>query len=105
MKAVTRKRYTAEFKAQAVSLVELGKPVPEVAQDLGIGSSILYGWMRKLGQPAQRGSEGGRAEGEEPVADELRRLRRQLAHLQLENDILKKAAIILGTNPLPANMR
>lgn len=105
MKAVTRKRYTTEFKAQAVSLVELGKPVPEVAQDLGIGSSILYGWVRKQGQPAQLGSAGPRAAGEEPVADELRRLRRQLAHLQLENDILKKAAVILGTNPLPANMR
>jgi transposase len=108
MKAVTRKRYTAEFKAQAVNLVELGKPVPEVAQDLGIGSSILYGWVRKQGQSAQLGSGGGRApqeRGEEPVADELRRLRRQLAHLQLENDILKKAAVILGTNPLPANMR
>lgn len=105
MKAVTRKRYTAEFKAQAVSLVELGKPVPEVAQDLGIGSSILYGWVCKQGQPAQRGSGGDRAGGEEPGADELRRLRRQLAHLQLENDILKKAAIILGTNPLPVNMR
>ena len=44
MQAVTRKRYTAEFKAQAVSLVGLGKPVSEVAEDLGIGSSILYGF-------------------------------------------------------------
>ncbi len=41
--------------------------------------------------------------GEEPVADELRRLRREIAHLKLENDILKKAAVILGTKPpLPA---
>jgi len=101
MKAVTRKRYTAEFKAQAVGLVELGKPVSEVAEDLGIGSSILYGWVRKDAQPAQLGSEGRRAEGEEPAADELRRLRREVAHLQLENDILKKAAVILGTKPQP----
>jgi transposase len=105
MPAVTRKRYTAEFKAQAVNLVALGKPVAEVAQDLGIGSSILYGWVRKGGQPAQLGSAGGRAAGEVSEADELRRLRRELAHLRLENDILKKAAVILGTNPLPANMR
>lgn len=105
MSAVSRRRYTSEFKAQAVGLVALGKPVSEVAEDLGIGSSILYGWVRKQGQSARLGSEGGRAEGEEPAADELRRLRRQLAHLQLENDILKKAAVILGTNPLPANMR
>ncbi|MEA3208297.1 MAG: transposase [Chthoniobacter sp.] len=58
MKAVTRKRYTAEFKAQAVGLVGLGKPVPEVAEDLGIGTSILYGWVRKGAQPGSSGAEG-----------------------------------------------
>jgi transposase len=100
MSTVTRKRYTPEFKAQAVELVGLGKPVAEVAEDLGISSSILYGWVRKDAQPAQFGSEGGRAVGEAPAADELRRLRRENAHLKLENDILKKAAVILGTKPL-----
>ena len=99
MKAVTRKRYTAEFKAQAVGLVGLGKPVVEVAEDLAIGTSLLYGWMRKGSQPGQIGSEGLRAVGEEPAADELPRLRREIANLKLENDILKKAAVILGTNP------
>lgn len=103
MKAVPRKRYTSEFKAQAVELVGLGKPVPEVAEDLGIGTSILYGWVRKDAQPAQFGSAAPRVVGEEPAADELRRLRREIAHLKLENDILKKAAVILGTKPpLPA---
>ena len=96
MRTVTRKRYSAEFKAQAVELVGLGKPVSEVAEDLEIGSSILYGWVRKA---ARLGSEGGRAVGEEPAADELRRLRREVANLKLENDILKKAAVILGTKP------
>jgi transposase-like protein len=37
--------------------------------------------------------------GEEPAADKLRRLRREIANLKLENDILKKAAVILGTKP------
>jgi transposase len=99
MKPVTRKRYTIEFKAQAVGLVGLGKPVPDVAEDLGIGTSILYGWVRKDSQSAQLGSGGLRAVGEEPAADELRRLRRENANLKLENDILKKAAVILGTKP------
>ena len=36
-----RQRYTAEFKAQAVELVRMGKPVPTVAQELGIGSDLL----------------------------------------------------------------
>lgn len=99
MKSVTRKRYTPEFKAQAVRLVGMGKPVPEVAEDLEIGTSILYGWVRQGSQPAQLGSAGLRAVGEEPEADELRRLRREVANLKLENDILKKAAVILGTRP------
>lgn len=99
MTSVPRKRYTAEFQAQAVDLVELGKPVPQVARDLGISEGVLYKWVRKGSQAAQLGSEGQRAEGEEPAADELRRLRRENANLKLENDILKKAAVILGTKP------
>ena len=98
MKETTRKRYSTEFKAQAVELVKLGKPVPEVAQELGLGTGILYRWTRSVrdtSQPAQIGSEGLRAVGEQAEADELRRLRRENAHLKLENDILKKAAVIL----------
>ena len=79
MEPVTRKRYTAEFKAQAVELVGLGKPVSEVAEDLEIGTNVLYRWVRDGGQPTQIGSAGGRAVGEEPEADELRRLRRENA--------------------------
>ena len=99
MEAVTRKRYTEEFRAQAIELVGMGKPVSEVAEDLEIGTNILYRWVRNGGQSARLGSEGGRAVGEEPTADELRRLRRENANLKLENDILKKAAVILGTKP------
>ena len=105
MTSATRKRYTSEFKAQAVGLVGLGKPVSEVAEDLGIGSSILYGWVRKTPQPGQPGSAGLRAAGEQPAADELPRLRREIATLKLENDILKKAAVILGTRTWPTPAR
>jgi transposase-like protein len=37
-----RKRYSEEFKAQAVELAALGKPVSEVAKDLGIPSDLIY---------------------------------------------------------------
>ena len=100
MNTVTRKRYTPEFKAQLVELVALGKPVPEVAQEFGIGTSLLYKWIGKNPQPGQPGGEGLQAAGEEAAAAELPRLRREIAHLKLENDILKKAAVILGTRPL-----
>ncbi len=101
METVSKKRYSSEFKAQAVGLVGTGKPVKDVARDLGLSEGVLYEWVRKAGpQPAQFGSAGGRAEGESSGADELRRLRRENAHLKMENDILKKAAVILGTKPL-----
>ena len=45
------------------------------------------------------GAPGAGAVGDQAVTDELRELRGRLADLQLENDILKKAAVILGTKP------
>ena len=94
---MARKRFTAEFKAQAVELVKLGKPVPVVAEELGIHEGNLYRWVGPQGESEQIGSEGLRAAGEKPAAGELLRLRRENAQLKLENDILKKAAVILGT--------
>lgn len=93
-----RKRYTPEFKAQAVELLETGKPVPQVAEELCISSGLLYKW-RHDSQGVQVGSAGPRAEGEGGGADDLRALRRENALLRQENDILKKAAVILGTRP------
>jgi transposase len=93
MATKTRKRYTEEFKAQAVELLQTGKPVSELAEELGISSDLLYSWRRS----AQVGSVGMRAGGELSEADDLRALRRENAQLRMENDILKKAAIILGT--------
>jgi transposase len=90
-----RKRYTTEFKAQAVELLETGKPVPQVAEELCISSALLYKWR----QGAQVGSTGPRVVGEGAGADDLHALRRENALLRQENDILKKAAVILGTRP------
>ena len=100
-----KKRYSAEFKAQAVDLVKLGKSVAAVAAELGIGEGVLYSWVRKDSLATKLGSGEIRAEGEEPSADEIRRLRRENAQLKLENDILKKAAVILGTKSLPKDER
>jgi transposase len=100
MNQKSRKRYTPEFKAQAVELLCTGKPVPQVAEELCISSNLLYKW-RQDSQGAQVGSAGPRAEGEEAGADDLRALRRENALLKMENDILKKAAVILGTRPQP----
>jgi len=97
-----RKRYTPEFKAQAVELLDTGKPVTQVAEELCISSNLLYQW-RQDAQGAQGGSAGPRAVGEGAGADDLRALRRENALLRQENDILKKAAVILGTRPQPSS--
>ena len=103
MSIKVRKHYTAEFKAQAVELVRAGRATQTVATELEVELSCLYTWVRSANagltqaQGAQFGSGGLRAGGEQAAAHELRTLRRELARLQMENDILKKAAVILGT--------
>lgn len=108
MRTVNRKRYSNDFRDQAIELVTLGRPVPQVAQELGISTTVLYRWTQALRETAVGGSPtqfGGavqrlpQARDEVDEAAELRRLRRENAHLLMENDILKKAAVILGTQP------
>ena len=70
----------------------MGKPVADVAQDLQVSSNLLYGWR----------SQSQRTQSE---ADALRALRRENARLQAENDILKKAAIILGSRTQPSSAK
>ena len=95
-----RQRYTAEFKAQAVALLETGKPVTQVAEELCISTNLLYNW-KSNSQGAQAGGTGPQAADQRSAADALRSLQRENALLKQENDILKKAAVILGTTPQP----
>ena len=95
---MSKKRYTPEFKAQAVELANLGKPISLVAEELEIRPDLIYRWRREGVQPA--GSRNGAAtEITQNEAAELRALRREITDLKLENDILKKADVILGTKP------
>src|SRR5579864_917923 len=98
-----KRRFTAEFKAQAVGLVMEGKPIPEAARELGIRTGNLYRWVNDLTKGGvEPGSGGLGAVGAEAAADELRALRRENARLRMDNDILKKAAAILASYP-PGN--
>ena len=107
----TRKRYTPEFKAQAVELVAAGRPVADIARDFEIEPSCLYSWVREsnrkpgVAQAVQPGSGVLPAGGGGDAADELRRLRRENAELRLDNEILKKAAVIIGTKIQPNDAR
>lgn len=98
MSKKTYQRYTPEFKEQALALLGTGKPVAEVAADLCVSTNLIYEW-RSRAQGPQGGSAGQAAGGGLSEADALRALRRENTRLLAENDILKKAAIILGSKP------
>ena len=104
MSQTARKRYTTEFKARAVELLDTGKPIPQLAQELCISSNLLYKW-RQDSLATHPGNAGSQASGQRSAADELRALRREMTLLKQEHDILKKAAIILGTRPQPNSVK
>ena len=93
MNVASRRKFTRAFKEQAVQLVQSGKPVSQVAAELEIHSNMLYRWI------TQFSSASDNSEVSSDPASELRRLQRQIAELKMENAILKKAAVILGTSP------
>ncbi len=86
---VQRRKFSPQFKAEAVQLVlETGKPIAEVARDLGINDGTLgnwvHAWRREHPEPEQPLTPMERARVKE-LEDENRRLR-------MENEFLKKAA-------------
>ena len=81
-------RFTDEFKQEAVAqVVERGHAVSEVADRLGISTKSLYTWKALFSKPVTvRSSEAD-------LATELRRVKKELARVTEERDILKKAAL------------
>ena len=85
------KRFTDEFKAEAVKQVsERGYPVTEVAERLGVSSHSLYGWLRERGISR----EVRKAKKSVDLVQENARLRAELRRAEEERDILKKAAAL-----------
>lgn len=83
-----RRRFTAEFKAEAVRLVaSVGKPLAQVARELGINEQVLRTWKKQA-----RAADGTGVVPEHfAQAEEIRQLRRELLRVCEERDILKKA--------------
>ena len=82
--------FTKEFEREAVRLAETsGRTRREIADDLGIGLSTLTRWLSRNRDAII--DEPGRREGDEDMATELKRLRRENEVLRQERDILKKA--------------
>lgn len=90
---IKRQRFTAEFKREAVRLLDAGeRPASEVAIDLGIRRNQLYKWKADLLRSGELSFPGpGRKPGDQD--SEIARLKRELARVTEERDVLKKAAV------------
>ncbi len=87
----TRRRFDEEFKEGAVRIVrETGRPIAQVARELGINEGTLGNWVAK-DRRAREGGDGGLTESER---EELLRLRRENATLAMERDVLKRSVAL-----------
>ena len=95
-----RKTYTPEFKLEMIKLIEeQGQKIGAVATQYEIGESSLKAWLKRY-RAEQQGNpiSNGNALTEEQR--EIQRLKREVAQLKLERDILKKASALLAIDTL-----
>ncbi len=85
-----RKKYDREFREGAVRIVEeTGKPVAQVARDLGVNEGTLGNWVVR-----SREAREGRGELTRDDLEELKRLRSEVAELRMERDVLKRSVVL-----------
>ena len=86
-----RRKFSREFKFEAVRLVkDRGVAVAQAARDLDVHENVLRKWVRDLSMDPQHAFPG---HGQmKPEQLEIDRLRKEVAKLKAERDILKKAA-------------
>lgn len=102
----TRRKYDSAFKEEVLKMVALGRPVPKIAQKLGIGENLVYRWKREA--EGRKASENGPVDRPHPIAlpealAEIERLSAALKQSETERlraeqdrEILKKVFGILG---------
>jgi transposase len=89
--AETRRKFDAQFREGAVRLVfETGRPIAQVARELGINEGTLGNWV---GLDRRRRETGDGAVTESERA-ELARLRRENTELRLQRDVLKRSVAL-----------
>ena len=88
---MTRRKFSREFKTEAVKLVtDRGVSVAQAARDLDLAESVLRRWMRELtAAPTAAFPGNGQMRADQA---EIAALKKEVARLRAERDILKKAA-------------
>lgn len=85
-----RMKYDREFREGAVRIVEeTGKPIAQVARDLGVNEGTLGNWVA---QARAKADGDGQLSGDDVV--ELKRLRGGVAELRMERDVLKRSVVL-----------
>jgi transposase len=94
MSKTKRKRriFTEEFKKQIVQLYLNGKPKSEIKKEYDLYPSTLNNWIKQHQETGSFKSKDNLSNSEK----ELTKLRKRNKQLEMENDILKQAALILG---------
>src|SRR3954453_15926047 len=89
--AMQRRRFSREFKLEAVKLIrERGVSAAQAARDLNVHENVLRKWVKEFGSdPVQAFPGHGQMK---PEQQEIERLKREVNKLKAERDILKKAA-------------
>ncbi|WP_425059096.1 hypothetical protein SCACP_37600 [Sporomusa carbonis] len=87
------KKYTEEFKSMIVELYKSGKAPTEIMREYGLSSSTFYKWTNAKAELA--------VDGDTVTAEEVKQLKKQLAILATENEILKKAMAIFASTQEP----
>ncbi|MEJ7576257.1 MAG: transposase [Pyrinomonadaceae bacterium] len=78
------RKYDEEFKREALRKIHDGQSVASVARELGVAESLLHNWKRHA------------IEASSDSEKEVILLRKKLGEVEMERDILKKAALIFG---------
>jgi transposase len=95
------RRFTPEYRREAARLViESGRPIAQVARELGLGAQLLSRWVlveRASDEPAEPAA-GGQGVLSVDERAELARLRRENAELRKDREFLKKAAAFFASD-------
>ena len=98
----TRAKYTLEFKQEAVRQVKAGRAAALVAKSLGMPKASLTNWVRADAKGLLGLSSDGKTAATvvTPEQAEIARLRAEVARLEMERDIAKKAAAYFAQDVL-----
>ena len=98
----SRRHYTDEFKRESVGLLaSSGRPLSQIARELGIAASMLRSWRNKgdgghAGSPRRPNTQAAIPHAGADLAAENARLRRENERLRMEREILKKTRHIFS---------